>query len=61
MSHSPLPADRQRQSPTLWPRHPDGETPIELAIKAHKDENSALKNLVVKLSATILRSTTDEK
>jgi len=34
-------------------RHRDCETPIELAIKALRDENSALKNLVVGLSAII--------
>jgi hypothetical protein len=61
MPHVPSPARPKRQTPTLWPWQPDDETPMELAIKARKHENGVLKNLVVKLSAIILRSTTDGK
>jgi hypothetical protein len=61
MSHSTLPADRQRRSPTLWPRNPDGETPLELAIKERQAENIMLNNLVIRLSAIILRITPDGK
>jgi hypothetical protein len=57
--HARSSAGPERKSPTLWPRHPDDG--IERAIEARRDENEALKQLVVRLSEIVLNDTTDGK
>jgi hypothetical protein len=56
MSHSRISTAQQRNSPTLWPLHPDERTPMELAVEAYEEENRALKTLVISLSEIVLRT-----
>jgi hypothetical protein len=43
-----------RDSPTLWPLHPDNMTPTELALEVSIKENKLLKKMVVDLSDILL-------
>ena len=51
---------KEGRSPTLWPLH-DDEIRAKLAFECLEEENRRLKDIVVCLSATILRSLAEPK
>ena len=51
---------KEVSSPTLWPMHED-EIRARLAFECLEEENRRLKDIVVCLSATILRNVTEGK
>jgi hypothetical protein len=51
---------KEGSSPTLWPLN-DDEIRAKLAIECLEEENRRLKDIVVCLSATILRNLVDLK
>lgn len=44
----------ERKPPTFWPQNLDDEMRMRLALRSLEKENTALKELVVRLSETIL-------
>lgn len=61
MPHTPFTFISKRNPPTLWPLPPEDRTPMEIAIEAGEQENSALKNLVVSLSEIILKNVASKR
>jgi len=51
---------KEGNSPTLWPLH-DDEIRAKLAFECLEEENRRLKDVVVCLSATILRNIVEAK
>jgi len=51
---------KEGSSPTLWPLN-DDEIRAKLAIECLEEENRRLKDIVVRLSATILRNIVEAK
>jgi hypothetical protein len=51
---------KETTSPTLWPLH-DDEIRAKLAVEYLEEENRRLKDIVVCLSATILRNIVEAK
>jgi len=45
----------ERKSPSFWPQSPDDEMRMRGALRSLEKENMELKELVVRLSETILR------
>lgn len=45
----------ERKPPTFWPQNPDDEMQMTGALRSLEKENIELKELVVRLSETILR------
>ena len=45
----------ERKPPTFWPLSPDDEMQMTVAVRSLEEENIELKELVVRLSETILR------
>ena len=51
---------KEKSSPTLWPLH-DEDIRAKLAFECLEEENRRLKDIVVCLSATILRNIVETK
>jgi hypothetical protein len=51
---------KEKSSPTLWPLH-DDEIRAKLAFECLEEENMRLRDIVVCLSATILRNIVEAK
>ncbi|WP_167771822.1 hypothetical protein [Bradyrhizobium frederickii] len=45
----------ERNPPSFWPHGPDDENRMTVAVRSLEKENMKLKQLVVRLSETILR------
>jgi len=50
-----------RSQPTLWPQGLHDETRMKLAIESLQKENRGLRELVVRLSETVLRNIVEAK
>jgi hypothetical protein len=51
----------ERSQPTLWPERLHDETRMKLVIESLQKENKGLRELVVRLSETVLRNIVDAK
>jgi hypothetical protein len=51
----------EQSEPTLWPQSGKGEIRMKLALESLEKENKSLKELVVRLSETILRNVVEAK
>jgi hypothetical protein len=51
----------EQSQPTLWPQSPEDEMRMKLALESLEKENKGLKELVVRLSETVLRNVVEAK
>ncbi len=51
----------ERRQPTLWPQSPDDEMGMKLTLETLQKENRDLKELVVRLSETVLRNVVEAR
>jgi hypothetical protein len=51
----------ERSQPTLWPQSLDDEMRMKLALETLEKENKGLRELVVRLSETVLRNIVEAK